>query len=99
MQVVLLADVDVLPTLNLSRELLRPKNCRQLAEKLQGGYALVLPLLDVAGPSEEEAMDVAKRLVTGISVALFSAVQACHRELKQQTQLRVGCWNVLINYL
>lgn len=81
MQVVLLADVDVLPTLDLSRELLRLKICRQLAEKLQGGYALVLPLLDVAGASEEEAVDVAKRLVTGISVALFSAVQACHREL------------------
>ncbi len=65
-QVVLLADVDVLPSLDLSAELLRPKKRSQMIHKLQEGNALVLPLLDVVAPSAEEGLELAKHLVTGI---------------------------------
>ncbi len=60
-----MADVDVLPSLEFSMDLLRPKKREQLQEQLQGGFALVLPLLDVAPASEEEGLAVAKRLVSG----------------------------------
>ncbi|CAL8466140.1 g5676 [Coccomyxa elongata] len=63
-EVVLLADVDVLPSLDLSAELLRPKKRSQMIHRLQEGYALVLPLLDVVPPSAEEGLEAAKHLVT-----------------------------------
>ena len=72
-QVVLLADVDVLPSLDLSAELLRPKKRSQMIYKLQEGNALVLPLLDVVAPSAEEGLELAKHLVTGMMNVVFHA--------------------------
>lgn len=68
MQIVLLTDVDVVPNLDLSAELLKPKVRKELREKLQEGYALVLPVLDVVeAASEEETLAFAKRVLTGDS--------------------------------
>ncbi|BDA51007.1 probable LARGE xylosyl- and glucuronyltransferase 2 [Coccomyxa sp. Obi] len=74
-EVVLLADVDVLPSLDLSADLLRPRKRSQMIQKLEEGNALVLPLLDVVAPSAEEGLELAKRLVTAGKRAAVRALR------------------------
>lgn len=66
MQVVLLADVQELPSLTLSQELLRPKKLGLLRQILDEGVAMMFPVFAPApGLPAEDASRLVRLLASG----------------------------------
>ena len=68
MQVVVLADIQELPSLTLSQELLRPKKLTMVKQILDEGVAMIVPAF-ATSPSlpAEEGSRLARLLVSGAS--------------------------------
>jgi hypothetical protein len=64
--VVVMADVGMLPSLDLSMDLFKPRKLKVLQEHLDAGYVLSLPVLAVNSEQDDtERMEVGKRMVMG----------------------------------
>lgn len=75
-QVVLLADVDMVPTLDMSVNLQKPKKFKALLERLESGYVISLPVMAVANNHTREfTLEMATTMVEGMYPFLLK--QSC----------------------